>query len=514
MARLRIAINGESSELELRNNIKAGRNPDNDLPLEVKEASRVHLMVGRIKDGGWALRDLGSTNGTFLNGERVEKTVKLKHEDEISVGPDCTLTFWDAEPAEAPAPEPPVRKAKKKPSGPIVLKSRAQKMKDKQDEERAKRAAERKAKRTAKNGEDKGAAEQAAEQEAVAQEEAEKTAAVAPPPPQEEDVDAIQIESEVMLDKLIKDKEAADKLLAGDKQVHFGPYTVKQRLSEGGMGYVVKARHRKLRQDVALKLLRTERVDENNIARFKQEAWAISAFDHPNIVKVRDLGEHAGMHYIAMDFIDGEDLLAVGFKGTMTFWQVMEAIDKLADVLRLVHARNIWHRDLKPQNVLLDLKGEIKLIDFGIATVEREQDDATQTAEGLIMGTPAFLSPEQAARGKMGEIDGRADLYSLGAVLYYLLTGRRPFTGKSAIEILKNNMTKPPPHPHTVDKMIPPGLVDICLKLLEKHPDDRFQSAAELQASLGQWRKSKDGRVELERHKKIMKMRALKAKKR
>jgi len=257
-------------------------------------------------------------------------------------------------------------------------------------------------------------------------------------------------------------------------------------------------------------VLRTDKVDEENIARFKQEAWAISAFNHPNIVKVTDLSKHGGMYYIAMDFVDGEDLLAVGFKHTLTFWQVAEVIDKLADVLRLVHAKNIWHRDIKPQNVLMDKSGEIKLIDFGIATVEREQDDAAETAEGLIMGTPAFLSPEQAARGKMGAIDGRADLYSLGAVMYYLLTGHRPFTGRSALEILKKNMTEPPPHPHDLNEMVPEGLVEICLRLMEKHPDDRYRNAAELQEAIGKWRKSEDGKRELERHKKILELRAKK----
>jgi serine/threonine protein kinase len=191
---------------------------------------------------------------------------------------------------------------------------------------------------------------------------------------------------------------------------------------------------------------------------------------------------------------------------------VMEVIDKLADVLRLVHGRNIWHRDIKPQNVLRDRKGEIKLIDFGIATVEREKDDATETAEGLIMGTPAFLSPEQAARGKMGDIDGRADLYSLGAVMYYLLTGRRPFTGRSALEILKRNMTDPPEPPRHVDEMVPHGLEKVCLKLMEKRPEDRFQKARELQEALARWRKTKDGRHEAERHKKIMKLRERKRK--
>jgi serine/threonine protein kinase len=177
-----------------------------------------------------------------------------------------------------------------------------------------------------------------------------------------------------------------------------------------------------------------------------------------------------------------------------------------------VHGRNIWHRDIKPQNLILDSKGEVKLIDFGIATVEREQTDATKTAEGLIMGTPAFLSPEQIARGKMGAVDGRADLYSLGGVMYYLLTGRRPFTGKSAIEILANNMKTMPPHPCDVDDHVPEGLGDIAMKLLRKKPAERFQTADELRGALARWRKSADGKEELGRHKKIMKLREKKAK--
>ena len=497
MACLQIKLNDKTAELALTRNIKAGRNPDNDLALPVKEASRVHFMLGRLKEGGWAIRDLGSTNGTLVNGGKIEKITRLWHKDVIQLGPNCTITFWDPQRQAAPEPEPP---KPKRPSGPIVVKSRAQKLKEKQEEELRQRIEARKKKREASRAPE------------PADMEAEKTAEIEAPV--EADDRIIEIESEATLDSLIKDPAAADKLLKGSREVRFGPYTIKARMAEGGMGYVVKAYHRKLKAIVALKLLRTEKVDENNIARFKQEAWAISAFDHPNIVKVRDLGRHAGMHYIAMDYIDGADLLKVGFEGTLTFWQVMETIDKMAGVLKLVHARNILHRDLKPQNILLDRKGEVRLIDFGIATVERDHDKATETAEGLIMGTPAFLSPEQAARGKLGEVDGRADLYSLGAVMYYLLTGRRPFTGRSAIEILKNNMTKPPAHPHTVDKMIPRGLVHICLKLLEKHPRARFQDAGSLQQELAIWRKSPDGKAELERHRKIIRMRAAKAKKR
>jgi pSer/pThr/pTyr-binding forkhead associated (FHA) protein/tRNA A-37 threonylcarbamoyl transferase component Bud32 len=470
MAKLRITVGDQTVEQELeKDEYLAGRSPDLDLTLPIKEASRKHFRIWRHDDGVWRLKDLDSTNGTLVNGQST-KVSKLKHKDTIEVGHDCKIRFLDPKP--------------------MVLKSRADRIKEQKDEElRRKRELLKKK-----------------QQEALA---AKQEAATAT----QELAGTIDIDSETMLDRLLKDRDALDAALAkGDKIFTFGQYHLLKRLSEGGMGVVFKAEHRKKAFRVALKVLRSEMVDENNIARFKQEAWAISAFDHPNIVTVRDLAKHGGMYYIAMDFIDGQDLLAVGFQRTLTFWQVMETIDKLADVLRLVHKRNIWHRDIKPQNVLMDRKGEIKLIDFGIATVEREKDDATETAEGLIMGTPAFLSPEQAARGKMGAIDGRADLYSLGAVMYYLLTGRRPFTGKSAIEILKKNMLEPPPPPRAVEEMVPPGLEQICLKLMEKQPDDRYRSASVLQEALAKWRKTKGGRDELERHKKIMALREKKKK--
>lgn len=467
MAKLRITAGGKTVEHEVaKDSLEAGREGC-DVTLPAKEASRRHFRIWRHEDGDWRLKDLDSTNGTTLNGQPV-KVSRLRHKDTITVGRDCTIVFVDAKP--------------------VVIKGRAEKEKEEKDE-----AARRK------------------REESRRAFEKERAAAVVAPAPTviPPSKGGIAIESEAALDKLVAEPEKLDLLLAGgEREVVFGDYTLLKRLSAGGMGVVFKARSRKIEGLlVGLKVLRTEKVDEENIARFKQEAWAISAFNHRNIVKVQEMSKHAGMHYIAMDFVDGEDLLAVGFKRTLTFWQTMEVIDKLADVLRLVHAKNIWHRDIKPQNVLMDRSGEIKLIDFGIATVEREHDDAAETAEGLIMGTPAFLSPEQAARGKMGAIDGRADLYSLGAVMYYLLTGRRPFTGKSAIEILKKNMTEPPPHPHDIEEMAPSGLVEICLKLMEKPPENRYQSAAELQEALAKWRKSEEGRKDREIHGKILELR-------
>jgi len=468
MPTLRVTVNGETSEIDLDSKASwtAGRNPGLDLTLPVKEASREHLRIGRLKGGGWGVQDLGSTNGTLLNGEPV-KGARLSHKDTLAIGRDCTLEFLD--PPAAPVPtrsRSPRRSADKRPAAPVPKRAR------------------------------------------------EKAAADEPPPePAEPEPEPFVIDSESQLNDLLRDPDGFDRTIADPEHpVHFGPYEIRKRLAQGGMGVVFRARHRKQGFDAALKVLRTEMVDAKNIARFKQEAWAISAFDHPNIVKVRDLAQHGGMHYIALDFVDGDDLLAVGFQRTLTFWQVAETIDKVADVLRLVHARNIWHRDIKPQNVMMDRAGEIKLIDFGIAAVEREQDDSTKTAEGLIMGTPAFLSPEQAARGRMGPIDGRADLYSLGAVMYYRLTGRRPFTGRTPLDVLQANLRTMPPHPHDVEPLSPPELGDICMKLLQKRPEDRYQTAEEVQQGLAHWRRTEDGKHELDRHKKIMKLRAKKKK--
>jgi len=524
MPHLRITIDGKSQNCPLSKSLSvAGRNTDLDIPLATTSASREHFRIGKLKDGSWAIEDLGSTNGTFVNGKQMKRG-RIKHEDVIQIGRDCTIVFVDA-PAGAVAPAPnkaspggaPVsaKQKKKGPSGPVVLKSKADREKERKDAERAQRREERKAALKAgvpleevlkqqqqkqqdedKKPKKKKKKKETKEPEPAAQPDAPKT------------VHAIDCEETLI--KLLAREGGIKAILAAGERVTFGKYDLLKKLSEGGMGVVFKAKHPK-RGLVALKLLRGRMVDEENIARFKQEAWAISAFDHPNIVKVSDLGENVGMHYIAMEYIDGEDLLGVGIRRELTYYQISDVIMGLASVLDLVHGRNIYHRDIKPQNIILDKNDRVKLIDFGIATIERETA-AAETAEGLIMGTPAFLSPEQGARGKMGEIDGRADLYSLGAVMYYLLTGQRPFTGRSALAVLNMNMKEPPKHPHEIDHLIPGGLIDVCLRLLEKQPDDRYQSAKELMSAITAWRKTKSGRMAHERHKKIVMLREKKKK--
>jgi len=479
MPSLRVTIDGKTTDVPItKTPITIGRQPGLDLTLPAKGASREHLRIGRLKDGSWAAKDLESTNGTLHNGETLA-TARLAHGDTLQIG-NCTLEFIDTDAVEAPAPEP-EHVAEPKPKKPIILKSKKDRERESGGAKPKEEGKKEKKSFSLKSKKDRAGRKDKSKDKAKDKDEPEEE--IKPPEPV---LPAMMVENEEQLEGWLKRRDEFDLLLTGnEKRVMFVKYELQQQ---------------------------SDRVDENNIARFKQEAWAISAFDHPNIVKVRDLAMHGGMHYIAMDFIPGEDLLAAGFKREMTFWQIAEVIDNMADVLRLVHDRNIWHRDIKPQNLILDLRGKVKLIDFGIATVEREQDDATKTADGLIMGTPAFLSPEQAARGKMGAIDGRADLYSLGAVMYYLLTGRRPFTGRSALEILANNMKKDPPPPRSVDDHIPEGLEAICVRMMQKKPQDRFQSAEQLRSSLAKWRKSPDGREEAVRHKKIMKLRERKAK--
>ncbi|MEE8106943.1 MAG: FHA domain-containing serine/threonine-protein kinase [Planctomycetota bacterium] len=522
MPHLRITIDGKSQKLQLQKALSvAGRNTDLDIPLATTSASREHFRIGRLKDGSWAIEDLGSTNGTFVNGKQMKRG-RIKHEDVIQIGRDCTIVFVDA-PAAAPAPKktapgtaPVSAKQKRKgPSGPVVLKSKADREKERKDAERQQRKLERtaalkagvpleevlKQQKQQQQDEDQAAKKKKKKKKAKEPEPAEQPAA-----PKTIHV----IDSEETLIKLLAREGGIKAILAAGERVTFGKYDLLKKLSEGGMGVVFKAKHPK-RGLVGLKLLRGRMVDEENIARFKGEAWAISAFDHPNIVKVSDLGEHSGMHYIAMEYIDGEDLLGIGIRRELTYYQISEVIMGLASVLELVHGKNIYHRDIKPQNAIMDKSGRVKLIDFGIATIERETA-AAETAEGLIMGTPAFLSPEQGARGKMGDIDGRADLYSLGAVMYYLLTGQRPFTGRSALAVLNMNMKQPPKHPHEIDHLIPGGLIDICLRLLEKQPADRYQSARELMTAITGWRKTKAGRSAHERHKKIVMLREKKKK--
>ncbi|MCZ6572497.1 MAG: protein kinase [Planctomycetota bacterium] len=500
MAQLKVTLAGKSECVPLpeKGSLVGGKDTKNSLPLNATGASRRHFRIGKLKDGGWAIEDLGSTNGTILNGKKV-KRARLSHGDVVQIGIDCKLVFEDAPTAP-----------KKKGVAPVALKSRTARLrKPGAKSPRPRKTKPKNAKRPAPEM-PTGVEEVPLAEEGIGEKFSGESTLPAPEPPGQDTVD---IASDAMLKRLLGTEGALEKLHLEGKKITFGPYVIEERLQAGGMGVVVKALNPRLQMRVALKVLHPEMVDEKNVGRFKQEAWAISAFNHVNIVQVRDLGKHGDMHYIAMDFVEGENLLPVSIRRDLSYWQIVEIVYKLADVLRLLHSRNIWHRDIKPQNVMLQKDGEIKLIDFGIATLERERDDALETGEGLIMGTPAFISPEQVRGGKKAPVDGRSDLYSLGALMYFMLTGRRPFSGKTAVEILRRNLNEDPPHPHDIDEMIPPGLISITQRLMRKDPDERFDSAESLMSELDKWRKSSQGKSARDRHQKLQKVRAMKAKK-
>ncbi len=266
-------------------------------------------------------------------------------------------------------------------------------------------------------------------------------------------------------------------------------YLIESFISSGGLGSVYRAQHVMLGKTVAVKVIRSELVTSHEVvARFQREARAASNLDHPNIVSVYDLGQAAdGTLYIAMEFIDGPSLRdALRRDGPMAPGRATAILRQVASALSAAHRRQIVHRDLKSHNLMLasdDTGGEVvKLVDFGIAKTFDEA--ATQwTQAGYMLGTPHYMSPEQAA-GK--PVDHRADLYSLGVILYEMLTGAVPFGDESLTSVLVKLATEIPEKPSArrPDIAVPPALEAVAMRCLEKDPGARFQSADEFASAL------------------------------
>jgi tetratricopeptide (TPR) repeat protein/predicted Ser/Thr protein kinase len=242
-----------------------------------------------------------------------------------------------------------------------------------------------------------------------------------------------------------------------------GPYTILAPIGAGGMGEVWKARDTRLDRIVAIKQLKGHRP-----ARFEHEARAIAALNHPHICQIYDIGPD----YLVMEYIDGTPL-----HGPLPVDESIRLVTQIATALEEAHARGILHRDIKPNNIVLTNKGEAKLLDFGLAKVTTEDSDATQTMEGKLIGTPAYMSPEQ-ARGQ--PVDARSDLFSLGVVLYECLTGRRAFPGTSSVGTLLEVVSHEPPPPSSISPGIPPRLDAVVRRLLAKDREARYASATEL----------------------------------
>jgi serine/threonine protein kinase len=265
-----------------------------------------------------------------------------------------------------------------------------------------------------------------------------------------------------------------------------GSYRIHGELSRGGMGAVYRAQHAILERDVAIKLLRPELTQNAELMlRFVNEAKAASAIQHPGIIEVLDFG-HApdGRAYFVMEMLEGESLARrIELAGALPERDAANIARGIANALTAAHDKGIIHRDLKPDNVFLvadpDVGERPKVLDFGIAKLV---DAARHTQTGALMGTPAYMAPEQARAASA--IDLRADLYSLGCVLYEMLTGQPPFVALGAGEIIALQLFSEPTRPSERGVAVSPAVESIVMRLLEKNADDRYQSAAELVAAI------------------------------
>jgi len=273
------------------------------------------------------------------------------------------------------------------------------------------------------------------------------------------------------------------------------------KVAEGGMGAVYKARHKALNRIVCVKILSPALAnDKKAVELFLTEARAIAELDHPNIVNVYNVGKEHGYYFIVMSFVEGQTLSQIIKKHRLIpVGKIVELFEGVLLGLEAAHNKGIIHRDIKPSNILVNAEGQPKVVDFGIAKKVDKEKGSTKTTE--LAGTAYFIAPEQAL-GK--EIDARADLYSIGASMYYVLTGHFPYTGKTTVEIIQKHINDPVPNPAKLRPEMPVWLAQAVQKLMSKNPDDRFVSAKETYLFFKRMRAEEQMRVKEENGGKII----------
>jgi len=256
-----------------------------------------------------------------------------------------------------------------------------------------------------------------------------------------------------------------------------GRYEILGAVGQGGMGSVYRARDKELDEEVAIKTLKPQFVtDATLVERFKQEIRLARRLSHRNIVRTHDFGQWRGVYYLTMEYVEGitvRDLLDT--RGKLGISAALAVAGQLADALSVAHAQGIVHRDIKPQNLLLDDEGSLKVMDFGVARLAERT--STLTEAGLVVGTPSYMPPEQLLGEK---VDARSDLFAVGVVLYECLTGSLPFEAQSPISLIAKLLHEEPLIPSSLNDEVSPALSQLVLCLLAKTPEDRVQTAAEL----------------------------------
>ena len=278
----------------------------------------------------------------------------------------------------------------------------------------------------------------------------------------------------------------------GDKRIA-GRYEIREHIATGGMASVFKTWDHRVDRMVAIKILRAlDKNDTRAVERFRREARAAASLAHPNAVTIYDFVEEAGQYFLVMEYIQGPTLKQlVGQRRQLQARETIEIAAQVCSVLQVAHARRFIHRDIKPQNIMLTSSGGpltgvidrnvlVKLTDFGIVRVA---EDAGLTNSGIVLGTADYLSPEQ-ARGET--LTASSDLYSLGVVMFEMLTGRPPFVGPTAVSIAMQHASMNPPTLRQFNPAIPAIVEQLVIRSLAKEPEDRFNSAAEMQYALRQ----------------------------